>query len=136
MAATAPTHPVRSKSRYTADVPRTESHRGSCIRPKAGTLHSSPRVPLRTTLVIEVLDARTLRVRFNDGISRDVDCSFLFNGPLGEPLRDADYFRLASVDAEAGTVCWPNGLDPAPELLHGDYDANALKPEPGSTRAA
>jgi hypothetical protein len=27
------------------------------------------------------------------------------------------------VDLEVGTVVWPDGLDLAPELLHGDYDA-------------
>jgi hypothetical protein len=26
------------------------------------------------------------------------------------------------VDDEARTVVWPNGLDPAPELLHGDCE--------------
>jgi hypothetical protein len=26
------------------------------------------------------------------------------------------------VDEEARTVVWPNGLDPAPELLHGDCE--------------
>lgn len=85
---------------------------------------------------LEILDARTLRVSFDDGVSRDVDCSFLFHGPLGEPLRDPDYFRLARIDREAGTVSWPNGLDPAPERLHGDYDVNALAPPSGTTRAA
>jgi hypothetical protein len=25
------------------------------------------------------------------------------------------------VDVEAGTVVWPNGLDPDPYVLHGDY---------------
>ena len=85
---------------------------------------------------LEILDARTLRVSFDDGVSRDVDCSFLFHGPLGEPLRDPDYFRLATVDPEAGTVSWPNGLDPAPALLHGDYDINALAPSSGGPRAA
>jgi hypothetical protein len=70
----------------------------------------------------EPLDGYRLRVSFNDGLVRDVDCSFLLHGTLGEPLRNPDYFRQAQVDNEARTVVWPNGLDPAPELLHGDYE--------------
>jgi hypothetical protein len=68
---------------------------------------------------VEPLDDHRLRVAFNDGVVRDIDCSFLFHGTLGEPLRDPDYFRQVRVDQEARTVMWPNGLDPAPELLHG-----------------
>ena len=30
-------------------------------------------------------------------------------GPLLEPLRQADYFRHCFI--EAGAVCWPNGLE-------------------------
>jgi hypothetical protein len=33
-------------------------------------------------------------------------------------LRDLEYFRQVRVDLEARTIVWPNGLDPAPELLH------------------
>ncbi len=69
----------------------------------------------------EPLDNHRLRVTFNDGLIREVDCSFLLHGTLGEALRDPDYFRQVRVDDEARTVVWPNGLDPAPELLHGDY---------------
>jgi Protein of unknown function (DUF2442) len=76
---------------------------------------------LRVTSV-EPLDGYRLRVAFNDGVERDVDCAFLLRGTLGEPLRDPKYFRQVRVDEEARTVVWPNGLDPAPELLHGDYD--------------
>jgi hypothetical protein len=63
------------------------------------------------------MDGYVLRVTFNDAAVREVDCSFLLRGPLGEPLRDPEYFRQVRVDAEARTVVWPNGLDPAPELL-------------------
>lgn len=79
---------------------------------------------LRVTEV-EPLEDHRLRVTFNDGVVRDVDCSFLFHGTLGEPLRDPGYFRQARVDEEARTVVWPNGLDPAPELLHGDHEPAA-----------
>jgi Protein of unknown function (DUF2442) len=71
---------------------------------------------------VKPLDGHRLRVAFNDGVVRDVDCSFLLRGTLGEPLRDLEYFRKVRVDDEARTVVWPNGLDPAPELLHGDYE--------------
>lgn len=79
---------------------------------------------LRVTAA-EPLDGCRLRVKFNDGVMREVDCSFLLRGTLGEPLRDPDYFREVRVDEEARTVVWPNGLDPAPELLHGDYEPAA-----------
>jgi hypothetical protein len=59
-----------------------------------------------------------LHVSFNDGVARDVDCSFLLRGSLGEPLRDLEYLRQVRVDPDARTIVWPNGLDPAPELLH------------------
>ena len=81
---------------------------------------------LRVTAVTP-LEPYRLRVEFNDGVVRDVDCAFLLHGTLGEPLRDPDYFRQVRVDEESRTIVWPNGLDPAPELLHG-Y-------EPASTSA-
>src|SRR5450755_4914012 len=77
---------------------------------------------LRVTAVTP-LDPYRLRVEFNDGVARDVDCAFLLHGTLGEPLRDPDYFRQVRVDQESRTIVWPNGLDPAPELLHGDYES-------------
>jgi Protein of unknown function (DUF2442) len=94
---------------------------------------------LRVTTV-EALDGHRLRVAFNDGVVRDVDCSFLLHGKLGEPLRDPTYFRQVRVDEEARTAVWPNGLDPAPELLHGDYapaiPADSPLEAPATSRAA
>lgn len=77
---------------------------------------------LRVTKV-KPLDDHRLCLTFNDGVVREVDCSFLLHGTLGGPLGDPDYFRQVRVDEEARTVVWPNGLDPAPELLHGDYES-------------
>jgi hypothetical protein len=71
---------------------------------------------------VKPLEGHRLRVEFNDGVVRDADCSFVLQGTLGEPLGDPEYFRQARVDEEARTVVWPNGLDPAPELLHRDYE--------------
>ena len=94
---------------------------------------------LRITSV-EALDDHRLRVAFNDGVEREVDCSFLLHGTLGEPLRDPTYFRRVRVDDEARTVVWPNGLDPAPELLRGDYGPalreGSASETPAASRAA
>ena len=68
---------------------------------------------------VQPLEPYHLRVTFNDGVVRDVDCGFLLRGTLGEPLRDPAYFRQVRVDEEARTIVWPNGLDPAPEVLSG-----------------
>lgn len=64
------------------------------------------------------LDGYRLRIEFNDGAQGDVNCTFLLDAGIGIALRDPAYFRQVRVDEELGTVVWPNGLDPAPELLH------------------
>ena len=60
---------------------------------------------LRVTQV-ESLDDVRVRVTFNDGVVREVDCSFLMHGTLGEPLRDPAYFAQVRVDEEARTLVW------------------------------
>ncbi len=71
------------------------------------------------------LDGHVLRIEFNDGATGDVDCSFLLTGGLGKALREPAYFRQVTVDPELQTVVWPNGLDPAPELLRRRLSATA-----------
>ena len=74
-------------------------------------------------IAVTPLDGYKLEIEFNDGAVRVIDCSFLLHGTLGEPLKDLAYFRQVRVDDDARTVVWPNGLDPAPGLLHGGQDA-------------
>ena len=58
----------------------------------------------------------TLRVTFSDGMSKDIDFSRWFRGPVFEPLRDSEYFKRFILDG--WTVSWPNGADIAPETLY------------------
>lgn len=59
-----------------------------------------------------------IRLTFEDGVTKTVDCLRWLHGPVFEPLKDAAYFQRFLV--EGGTVAWPNGADIAPEAL---YDA-------------
>lgn len=61
----------------------------------------------------------TVHVRFKDGLTADVDLSYLvYYGGVFEPLREVGYFRQLRADADAGTIVWPNEADVAPETLY------------------
>ncbi len=79
-------------------------------------------------MILHLVEARVcgshlLDVRFNDGVRKTVDLTPLLTGPVFQPLKDPAYFARVVVDAEAGTVVWPNGADLAPEAL---YDLPAV----------
>ena len=71
-----------------------------------------------------LLDARPTEgycvyVRFEDGLSAEVDLSYLLNyDGVFEPLRDPEYFRQLRADPELRTIAWPNEADIAPETLY------------------
>ena len=83
----------------------------------------------------EPLDGYHMRVTFNDGVMRDVDCAFLLHCTLGRPLRDPHYFRQTRIGEEARTAVWPNGLDPAPDVLYGEPPTHS-RSKSGSQQAA
>lgn len=58
-----------------------------------------------------------LHVVFEDGVSGELDMSDELIGPVYEPLRDPEYFAKVFVD-EIGAICWPNGVDIAPDALY------------------
>jgi len=72
-----------------------------------------------TVTAVEPLADYTLRLTFDDGSERVVDLADELWRPMGEPLRDAVYFRQVRVDPELGTIVWPNGFDLDPDVLHG-----------------
>jgi Protein of unknown function (DUF2442) len=72
---------------------------------------------------VEVHPPYGLRLRFDDGVVRDVDLADDLWGPMFEPLKDPAFF--AQVTVEHGTVVWPNGVDLDPLVLHGDFEAAA-----------
>lgn len=67
---------------------------------------------------VEVLGDHRLRLAFEDGAKGQIDASGWEWGGVFEPLRDPAFFAQVKLDAELGTIVWPNGADIAPETLH------------------
>jgi hypothetical protein len=59
-----------------------------------------------------------LHVEFDDGLTGTVEIFPRLSGPVFELLRDEAVFRLVTIDAESGAVCWPNGPDLAPDAMY------------------
>lgn len=67
-----------------------------------------------------------VHVCFEDGITADVDLSYLLDyGGVFAPLRDQAYFAQLRADSEAGTIVWPNNADIAPETLYAQAQLRA-----------
>jgi hypothetical protein len=76
---------------------------------------------------VEVVGDHRLRVAFDDGTGGEVDASGWEWLGVFAPLRDPEFFEKVELDAELGTIVWPNGADIAPETLHSWVgDANRL----------
>jgi Protein of unknown function (DUF2442) len=81
---------------------------------------------LPSVVGVAVVGDHMLRLLFSDGTVGDVDFSAeQWTGVL-EPLNDPVYFAKVTVDPEAGTIVWPDGLDLAPEPLYEQARAHPL----------
>lgn len=76
---------------------------------------------------VQVLRPYVLTLRFKDGSEGEVDLWPFLSGKknLFLPLQDPDYFAQVTVDAEAGTVVWPNGVDLDPDVLYHEAHRSA-----------
>jgi hypothetical protein len=74
---------------------------------------------LRDVVSVQALPEHRLRVRFDDGTEGVVDVADMveFTGVF-EALRQPEFFAKASLNAELGTVCWPNNADLDSEVLY------------------
>jgi hypothetical protein len=69
---------------------------------------------------VRLLAGYRLELAFSDGLRGVVDLSsrVVGRGGVFQPLEDPAFFRRVRVDAEIGTIVWPNGVDICPDLLH------------------
>jgi len=63
-----------------------------------------------------------LEIRFSDGTVARLDLGSRIRGRAGvfEPLQRVEFFAQVTVDREAGTLVWPNGVDLCPDVLYAD----------------
>jgi len=68
---------------------------------------------------VSVVGDFTLRLTFRDGSTGTVDLGPMLRESAGvfAPLREPAAFAEVRVDAESGTIVWPNGADLDPDVL-------------------
>ena len=70
-----------------------------------------------------------IALEFADGTAGSVDPRAWIAGRGGvfAPLQDPAFFARVTVDIEAGTVVWPNGVDLDPDMLYEAARPNAAR---------
>ncbi|HMQ51915.1 MAG TPA: DUF2442 domain-containing protein [Anaerolineae bacterium] len=67
---------------------------------------------------VNYLEDYKLRLKFNNGIIKDVDLRDELYGKVFEPLKEIELFKQVAVNRDTNTIEWPNGADFAPEFLY------------------
>jgi len=78
---------------------------------------------MKTIVAREVIEARiikdyTIELVFDDLKKGVIDLRKYLGRGIFKELLDKKKFRQMKVDAELGTICWPNGADIAPDTLY------------------
>ncbi len=71
--------------------------------------------------VIELkkLDNYRLELKFDNGRKGVVDlASYIDRGGVFRRFADMDYFNSVEINRELGVLCWPDGVDIAPETIY------------------
>lgn len=77
--------------------------------------------PARVVSVV-TLGGFRLRITFTDDLVRELDFEGVLTGGVFADLEEEQTFARVTVDEVAGTICWPNGVDLDPDVLHGDFE--------------
>ena len=80
---------------------------------------------MKTIVAREIIEARIIKdyvveFVFDDLKKGVVDLRKFLGKGIFKGLLDKNKFRQMKVDAELGTICWPNGADIAPDRLYGE----------------
>lgn len=73
--------------------------------------------PIHRVTSFERIGDYTLRLGFDDGLSRTINFEPVLAGELFGPLRDPALFSQVQLDPEVHTLVWPSGADFDPATL-------------------
>ena len=74
---------------------------------------------------VQALSGYRLHVKFDDGVTGEIEMADRLFGPAFEPLHDIDELNKVFVD-EFGAIAWPCGVDLAPDAIHRRLTAAVL----------
>jgi hypothetical protein len=68
------------------------------------------------------IEAYRLELTFTTGEKAELDLKdrIVGRGGVFTPLEDLDFFKRVKVDAEFGTLVWPNEVDFCPDVLYSE----------------
>jgi hypothetical protein len=65
------------------------------------------------------LDGYRLKLEFDNGRKGIVDlAAYIDRGGVFSRFADRDYFAAVEINRELGVLCWPDGVDIAPETIY------------------
>ena len=69
-----------------------------------------------------------LELFFSDGTHGELDfrARIVGRGGVFKPLQDVEFFRQVTVDREAGTLVWPNGVDFCPDVPYSEVTGRPI----------
>jgi len=68
---------------------------------------------------LKKLDNYRLELEFDNGRKGVVDlASYVDRGGVFSRFADKDYFNRVEINRELGVLCWPDGVDIAPETIY------------------
>lgn len=75
-----------------------------------------------------------LELTFTDGTEAllDFEERVVGRGGVFRGLEDIDFFKRVEVDAEAGTLVWPNGVDLDPDVLYSEATGTPIPTPQGA----
>ena len=83
---------------------------------------------LKDIVEVAVLPAYQLKIRFEDGVSGEINVGLMtgFAGVFA-PLCEEAFFSQVVVNHELGTIQWPNGADLDPDVLYAKITGMQVK---------
>lgn len=76
---------------------------------------------------VKYLEGYRLEVVFENGKKGTVDLqAYIKKGGVFSRFSDIEYFKKVYVNTELGVLCWPDGVDIAPETLYSEATGEPL----------